>query len=120
MSGTIRHKPANIRPFLIAVARPSQTYLRLSFVLVPVTLLAAILWLALTPAISAPNDTVADRVGGQPNFTSGVATVGCNHGGISASSLCTPDGVFDGAGNLYIADQVNNRVLEYNDPLATY
>lgn len=68
------------------------------------------------------NDTTADRVFGQPDFSS----TGCNNGGISASSLC-----FDFAnahaggittdldGNLYIADTTNNRGLEYDSPLAS-
>jgi uncharacterized repeat protein (TIGR01451 family) len=62
-------------------------------------------------------DTVADRVFGQPNFTS---AAGCNLGGISASSLCDTEAVaVDAAGNLYVADVGNNRVLEYNIPLTT-
>ena len=62
-------------------------------------------------------DTVADRVFGQGgSFTSNT----CNLGGISASSLCEPEGVaLDPAGNLYVADTNNGRVLEYDDPLAT-
>jgi sugar lactone lactonase YvrE len=61
-------------------------------------------------------DTVADRVFGQPDFT----TSTCNYpdGGVSASSLCEPRGVaVDAAGNLYVADWNNNRVLEYDTPL---
>ncbi|HYL58049.1 MAG TPA: NHL repeat-containing protein [Candidatus Acidoferrales bacterium] len=42
----------------------------------------------------------------------------CNKGGRTASSLCGPRGVAsDGAGNIYIADGNNHRVLEYNTPL---
>jgi NHL repeat len=61
-------------------------------------------------------DTVSDRVFGQAgSFTSGT----CNLGGISANSLCDPWGVaLDGAGNLYVADRNNNRVLQYDSPLA--
>jgi Ca2+-binding RTX toxin-like protein len=62
-------------------------------------------------------DTVADLVFGQGgSFT----TDACNLGGRSASSLCNPTGVaVDGAGNLYVADQLNHRVLEYDGPLTT-
>ena len=39
---------------------------------------------------------------------------GCNNGGLSAASLCDPFGLaFDSSGNLWVADAVNNRVLEY-------
>jgi sugar lactone lactonase YvrE len=54
----------------------------------------------------------ADQVFGQPNFASngcGLVT--------SASTLCRPgEAVADSAGNIYIADTNNNRVLEYNSP----
>ena len=62
------------------------------------------------------SDTTADRVFGQGgNFASG----GCNNGGVSADSLCHPrDVAVDGAGNLYVADTDNHRVLEYNGPLS--
>ena len=61
-------------------------------------------------------DTVADRVIGQPDFTSNAP----NNGGLSAASLDSPSGVaVDAAGNLWVADYGNNRVLEYNNPIAT-
>jgi streptogramin lyase len=61
-------------------------------------------------------DTVADLVLGQPNFTSNTA----NNGGVSASSLHAPHGVaVDTAGNVHVADLLNNRVLEYHAPLTT-
>ena len=62
-------------------------------------------------------DTTADRVFGQGgSFTSGTA----NHGGLSGDSLSQPTGVaVDRAGNLYVADENNSRVLEYDRPLAT-
>jgi NHL repeat-containing protein len=60
-------------------------------------------------------DTVADRVFGQPDFVS----TGCNTGGISATSLCGPSDVaVDSAGNLYVAEFLNNRVLVYLSPLS--
>jgi sugar lactone lactonase YvrE len=55
----------------------------------------------------------ADRVLGQPNFTSGDP----NHGGVSAHSLYLPQGVFvDANNNLWVADAFNHRVLKFNDP----
>lgn len=62
-------------------------------------------------------DSVADRVIGQNNdFTSAVS----NLGGVSASSLGGPYGVaVTFAGDLYVADYNNNRVLEYDTPLTT-
>ena len=47
---------------------------------------------------------------------------GCNFGGFivgtSADSLCVPAGIaVDSHDNLYIADEQNNRVLEYNTPV---
>src|SRR5438128_2487525 len=78
------------------------------------SLLAIAAVLTLGSASSA--GTEADRVFGQGGiFTSNT----CNLGGISASSLCDPTGVVDAAGNLYVADSVNGRVLEYDSPLTT-
>jgi sugar lactone lactonase YvrE len=57
---------------------------------------------------------MASRVFGQSDF----ATASCDHGGISASTLCSPRGVtIDSRGHLYITDYVDNRVLEYSRPL---
>jgi hypothetical protein len=63
---------------------------------------------------NSPN-TTADAVFGQGgSFTSR----NTNNGGVSADSLDDPSGlVLDGAGNLYVADTNNSRVLEYNTPL---
>ncbi|MGA9722394.1 MAG: hypothetical protein WBQ86_08070, partial [Candidatus Binatus sp.] len=58
----------------------------------------------------------ANRVFGQGgSFFSGE----CNRGGgAGTNTLCGPMGVaLDSNGNLYVADQGNNRVLEYNTPL---
>ncbi|HYM14628.1 MAG TPA: NHL repeat-containing protein [Dehalococcoidia bacterium] len=62
-------------------------------------------------------DTVADRVFGQFNsFTSNTY----NNGGTSANSLWNPTGVaVDSAGNLFVADRWNYRILEYNTPLSS-
>jgi hypothetical protein len=55
--------------------------------------------------------TTATRVYGQGgSFTTGTV----NNGGISANSLYNPYGVaLDSSGNLYVADEVNSRVLFY-------
>ena len=59
------------------------------------------------------NGGAADLVIGQPDFISGIA----NNGGLSANSLNAPEGVaVDADGNLYVADSLNNRALEYNTP----
>jgi DNA-binding beta-propeller fold protein YncE len=57
----------------------------------------------------------ASLVIGQSNFSKNL----CNRGGsASASNLCTPKGItFDKAGNLYVADADNNRVLLFLNPL---
>jgi hypothetical protein len=66
-------------------------------------------------------DASADFVYGQGGaFTSR----NCNPSGASATSLCNPAAVaLDGAGNIYIADSSNNRVLEFakagNPPVAS-
>ena len=63
-----------------------------------------------------PGDTIADNVFGQ----SGIFTTGlCNGGGVpSADTLCTPRGLAaDPAGDLFVADTDNSRVLEFNQPL---
>jgi Ca2+-binding RTX toxin-like protein len=70
-----------------------------------------------SPAAAAPGDVVADRVLGQGGSFLAQA---CNNGGVSATSLCTPDGVaVDSNGNVYVAELNNNRVLEYDNPLGS-
>ncbi len=60
----------------------------------------------------------ADLVIGQADFLSWQAQ--CNNAAVTASTLCIPAGIaVDAAGNLYVADFGNNRVLEYDDPFNT-
>ena len=70
-------------------------------------------------AVSGSGDTVADLVLGQPVFSA----AGCSDPSISMASdasLCNPFGVaVDNAGNVYVADMANNRVVEYDTPLTT-
>jgi len=74
-------------------------------------------WAAPTPLAQAASlDTTADRVFGQPDFSQH----GFNDGGLSAASLDTASGVaLDRQGNLYVADNGNNRLLEYDALLST-
>jgi sugar lactone lactonase YvrE len=63
------------------------------------------------------NGSPADLVIGQPDFLSWSAQ--CNNAAVTGATLCFPSAVaVDPAGNLYVADQGNNRVLEYDDPFA--
>ena len=56
---------------------------------------------------------------GQPNLNSGTSNLDFGCLSPSANSLCDPVGVtVDSAGNLYVADTGNARVLEYNAPFA--
>jgi sugar lactone lactonase YvrE len=58
----------------------------------------------------------ANLVFGQPDFGSNIV----NNGGISNKSLNSPSGIaVDNAGNLYISDQGNNRVLQFKTPFTT-
>ena len=69
-----------------------------------------------SPAAAAPGDVVADLVLGQGGS---FATQGCTTE-VSATSLCTPDGIaVDSNGNVYVAELNNNRVLEYDNPLGS-
>lgn len=75
-------------------------------------------------ADSLANGAPADLVIGQPDFTS----YGCNRNtyfsgvpaGATTASLCQPAGLaVDGAGNLFVADSGNCRVLVFQDPFGT-
>ncbi len=63
-------------------------------------------------------DATADQFFGQGNsFTQAFCNGDSDQDTISASTLCAPQGVgLDAIGNLYVADNLNNRVLEYNTP----
>ena len=64
------------------------------------------------------NGSPADLVIGQPDFLSWSSE--CNNAAVTGATLCVPSGVaVDGGGNVYVVDQGNNRVLEYNDPFNT-
>src|SRR5258706_8279745 len=75
-------------------------------------------WAAPPPLAQAANlDTTADTVLGQADFTHGTG----NAGGLNASGLDFPEAVaLDAGGNLFVADKLNNRVLEYDAPLTTH
>jgi hypothetical protein len=65
---------------------------------------------------AAIGDIAADRVVGQPNATSDLP----NAGGINSSSLGYPQAAtFDAAGNLFVLDAGNSRVLGYRLPMTT-
>src|SRR5690242_5315639 len=62
----------------------------------------------------------ANLVIGQPDFYSNRCddgTAGGDAGGVGADSLCYPEGLaVDSVGNLYVADNRDNRVLEFGQP----
>ncbi|MFZ2059419.1 MAG: NHL repeat-containing protein, partial [Candidatus Binatus sp.] len=67
-------------------------------------------------ADSFTSGAAADLVIGQSSFTADSCNEGANP---SATDLCFPTALtVDPSGNLYVADAANNRVLEYNNPLA--
>jgi sugar lactone lactonase YvrE len=62
------------------------------------------------------DNAAAGRVFGQPDFNHSIP----NNGGVSAATLWAPIGLaLGGHGDLFVTDYLNNRVLEYDTPLAT-
>lgn len=77
-----------------------------------------------TPFAASPTNTVADRVFGQPNFTSAscpsaeTARTLLPTRYTSATSLCYPTGAYiDPQGSLLVTDSASHRLLVYNTPL---
>jgi sugar lactone lactonase YvrE len=66
------------------------------------------------------NGDPADLVIGQPDVYSyqcDDGATGADVDGMGADSLCGPEGMaVDSAGNLYVADTIDNRVLEFSSP----
>jgi sugar lactone lactonase YvrE len=71
-----------------------------------------------TTAVPGSGDTIPDLVFGQPNFTS---ASGCLTGHpSSSSSTCAPAGIdLDSAGDVFIADTADDRVLVFDTPLTS-
>jgi len=73
----------------------------------------AILVLPASNVFAFSNGQAATVVVGQGTFTTGTS-------GTTATTLHLPNGIsFDSAGNLWVADFINNRVLEYAAPITT-
>ncbi|MFZ0888132.1 MAG: NHL repeat-containing protein [Candidatus Binataceae bacterium] len=72
--------------------------------------------LGYTAAATFANYAPANLVVGQPDFFSG----SCNQGSsLTSKSLCNPTAAsVDSAGNLFVADTGNNRVLEFPTPFS--
>jgi sugar lactone lactonase YvrE len=65
-------------------------------------------------------NTTPHMVLGQPDFTSGRCNTAGKGSSPSATTLCTPEGVaVDTVGNLYLTDHLNNRLLEFNNPVSS-
>ncbi len=76
-----------------------------------------------TSASAFNNGDPANVVIGQPDFYSyrcDDGTAGNDVNGMGADSLCGPKGIaVDSAGNLYVADTIDNRVLEFSQPFSS-
>src|SRR5262245_28885600 len=92
-------------------SRRPTTYLRLSIVWI-IALFASTIANGPRPIQAASLDTIADRVLGQPDFSSKTAAAG-------PAGLKYPWGIAvdQSSGRLYVADSDNNRVLGW--PSAT-
>lgn len=65
------------------------------------------------------NGESASLVIGQPNFTTSTCNGAESNVPPTQSGLCFPVGLaFDFSGNLWVADSVNSRVLEFNPPFS--
>jgi hypothetical protein len=65
------------------------------------------------------NDMAASLELGQPSGATAFTSYTANNGGLSATSLYDPaQPAFDGDGNLWVVDYLNNRVLEYVPPFS--
>jgi sugar lactone lactonase YvrE len=72
--------------------------------------------LRFSSSAAATSGSAAEAVFGQPDFTTATA----NTGGLSATSLNDPSGIFvDSAGRLWVADTGNNRVLRFDGASGT-
>ncbi|HUO05684.1 MAG TPA: choice-of-anchor D domain-containing protein [Candidatus Binataceae bacterium] len=97
----------------VAVDGSNNLYVTDSFTARVLEYIAPFAGCASFPCVGPP----ASRVLGQGGSFTGSL---CNFGGTSADSLCFPEGVaVDNGGRLYIADEGNNRVLEYDNPLSS-
>lgn len=109
-------------PVTSTLSHPSGRWrlYRLIFTLLTLSLVLGMNLAQTRRAWAASGDALADRVLGQPNFTSGVANnPAAPINGLGAASLNLPrySSVDPRNGRLYIADTANNRVLSW--PSAT-
>ncbi len=73
-----------------------------------------------TPLASLPSLPKAVAVIGQSTLEASGCNSDTSGGNPTAIDLCHPYALaFDGSGHLYVADESNNRVLEYNTPLTS-